>query len=119
MRTKTPRHALALVLSALAVPCLFVGCGSQATEICAQSCSCTGCSSDEQQSCVAQIQGSEMEAGEVGCSSQASAYESCVEGGTCIDSVFVVDGCDIQLNALKTCLAASNCTLDVDVVHCS
>ncbi len=119
MRPTTHRHALVLVRSTLAAPCLFVGCGSQASEICTQTCNCTGCSSDAEQSCVAQIQGSETEAGEVGCSSEASAYESCYEGGTCIDSFWVVDGCDIQLNALEKCLAASNCTLDVDVVHCS
>jgi hypothetical protein len=120
MRKPTHRHALALFLSAFAAPWLFAGCGSQAAAICAETCNCSGCSSDLEQECIARIQGSEMVAGEVGCGSEASDYEACYEGGTCIAGAWMVDGCVLQQNAIVACLAKSHCTVDaLGGVHCS
>jgi hypothetical protein len=116
----TPRHLLVLVLAAAAAPFLATGCGSQATVVCTLVCNCENCSSDQEQACVARIEGSEKESSQVGCASQASDYESCYENeGTCIAGVWVVDGCDIEQNAIVSCLAKSNCTVDaLGGVHC-
>lgn len=108
-------------LLAAAVPALAAGCNSSfGTSICGARCTCEGCATTAQQTCVATGDANVKVASDVGCGSEMSTYLTCFESrATCIGARYSSSGCDLELKKLGNCLVSAKCTFDSSfAIHC-
>jgi hypothetical protein len=83
------------------------GCGPSASGYCEDKCDCTGCSDNELDECVDNLEDLERSAEDEGCDDQWDDYLTCLDdelecrsGGT-VDE----DGCERKFLTLLSCLA--------------
>lgn len=88
------------------------GCSVSANEICNIKCNCQGCSQQEHDDCVGDVNSTVQKAEQLGCSSQYSDWLSCVEReAECRNGdTFAWDGCEIEEDALSACGGVDPCT---------
>ena len=94
-----------LLFISLGLALTAAGCGTSANSLCNTICDCTGCSDDELNDCVDNIEDAEKEADDAGCSDQVSEYESCYSNEfECRDSRDITDGCASEAKSLGNCI---------------
>jgi hypothetical protein len=94
-----------LYLLTLGLALAAAGCGGSASSLCNDLCDCTGCSDNELDDCVDDVEDQIKEAEDEGCSDQADAYIDCLSSEfECRDSEVDVDGCDSESEELGKCL---------------
>lgn len=87
------------------------GCGVSADEICEVKCNCQGCSEEQRDDCVADVDATVAKAENLGCSTEYSTWLSCVEQeAECRNGdTFTWDGCEIEEDALAKCGGSDAC----------
>ena len=88
------------------------GCSVSAQEICDIKCNCEGCSQEQHDDCVADVNATVTKAESLECSTQYSNWLSCVEQeAECRNgATFAWDGCEIEEDALNECGGSDACT---------
>lgn len=87
------------------------GCGVSADEICEIKCGCEGCSQEQRDDCIADVETTTSKAEDLGCSTQYADWLQCVEEeAECRNGdTFAWDGCDIEEDALEECGGGNPC----------
>lgn len=94
-------------LLGLAVAATFTltACGPSASSICEAGCDCEGCSDNELEDCIDDIEDLERAAENEGCADQYDEYLSCVDDELRCDGDDVdIDGCEFEANSLGKCM---------------
>lgn len=101
--TALARSALALATLTLALP--LGGCGGGASGFCTDYCDCVGCSDNEREECVDDVEDALDEADQAGCGSEADDVLSCYRSELeCVGGDRVeLDGCDTEQDAFSDC----------------
>ncbi len=94
-----------LYLVTLGLALAATGCGGSASSICNDICDCEGCSDNELDECVDEIEDQQKEAEDEGCGDQASALLDCLGAELeCRDSEVDLDGCNSEQEEINNCL---------------
>ena len=103
---------LASSIMALGTGVFAGGCSVSAEEICDIKCNCEGCSQEQHDDCVADVNATVTKAEGLGCSTQYSNWLSCVEQeAECRNgATFAWDGCEIEEDALNQCGGGDSCS---------
>ena len=87
------------------LPLLSAGCaGDEPTSFCEARCDCQGCSMQEREDCVDDVEDAARLADHDGCADGYAEYVSCyVSEGTCEDGVWITSACASLGTALRSC----------------
>jgi hypothetical protein len=99
----------ALSVSAVALSLPLAGCGGGASGFCNDYCDCVGCSDNEREDCVDDVEDSLDEADKAGCGGEADDVLSCYRSELeCLSGDRVdLDGCDAEEDAFSDCADGS------------
>lgn len=88
------------------------GCGVSSDEVCEIKCTCEGCSQEQRDDCISDVEATVEKAEGLGCSTQYTDWLNCVvQEAECRDGeTFAWDGCDIEEDALAECGGGDACT---------
>lgn len=95
--------AVAVLLVGTGMTALSAGCGVSATGVCEAACECRGCSSADEEACVAEFEQTLKTAEFRECEDLFDDYLACVDAtGTCVGDDFETS-CNLERGRLENC----------------